>query len=52
MAKKTKRNVKIKYESEKTYTVVAKFDVKGRDIEAFIPKLKNAKYYWIEKEIE
>jgi len=51
MAKKTKHNIKIKYEPEKTYTVVAKFDIKGKEIEQFILKLKRAKYYWIEKEL-
>ena len=50
--KKKKPGIKIKYEPEKTYTIVAKFDIKGKDIEQFIPKLKNAKYYWIEKEIK
>ncbi len=43
-----KKNV---YEPEKTYTIVAKFDIKGKEMEAFILKLKRAKLYWIEKTI-
>jgi len=41
---------KPKYEPEKTYTIVAKFDIKGKEMEAFIKKLARAKYYWVERE--
>lgn len=37
-----------RYKSEKLYIIVAKFEMKGKEIEKFIPRLKNAKLYWIE----
>ena len=38
-----------KYKPDKTYIVVAKFEIKGREIEKFIPRLKSAKLYWVEE---
>ena len=37
-----------RYKPEKLYIIVAKFEMKGKEIEKFIPRLKNAKLYWVE----